>query len=520
MKHVLYHEDARQKLSEGINILADAVKVTLGPRGRTALIQSPFGSPVLTKDGVTVAEAIQVEEVFQNIGVQFIKEVALQTNQVVGDGTTTATVLAQSMLSNGLRMITAGANPVKVKRGIDKAVKALVEGLKELATPVKSKQHTAQVGTIAANNDATIGNLIAEAMELVGRNGVITVEDSQTVTTDFVHVKGMQFDSGYTSPYFVTDHEQMDVTFENPRVLLTNEKISSISQILPILEKVAKARVPLLILAENVEGEALATLLVNKLRGTLNCAVVKAPGFGDLRKEMLKDIAALTGAELISDETGLKLENTSLESLGTAGKVHITKDKTTLVGGVDQEEEIERRLNHISRAIEASESEYDVQKLKERHAKLAGGVAVIRVGAPTETELKEKKYRVEDALAATRAAVEEGIVAGGGTALINLLPLLDELKVGDEDEALGVKVVRLAIQAPLRVIADNSGAEGAVIVENVKSLQPGIGYDAAIGDYVCMITEGIVDPAKVVRVALQNAASVATMVITSEAVIG
>jgi chaperonin GroEL len=376
------------------------------------------------------------------------------------------------------------------------------------------------VGTIAANNDATIGNLIAEAMELVGRNGVITVEDSQTVTTDFVHVKGMQFDSGYTSPYFVTDHEQMDVTLENPRVLLTNQKISSIPQILPLLEKVAKAKVPLLILAEDVEGEALATLLVNKLRGTLNCAVVKAPGFGDLRTEMLKDIAALTGAKLISNETGLKLENTSLDSLGTAGKVHITKDTTTLVGGVGQEEEVDRRLNQISRAIESSESEYDVQKLKERHAKLAGGVAVIRVGAPTETELKEKKYRVEDALAATRAAVEEGIVAGGGTALINLLPLLNKVEGNDQDEALGVKVVRLAIQAPLRVIADNSGAEGAVIVENVKSLQPGIGYDASVGDYVCMITEGIVDPAKVVRVALQNAASVATMVITSEAVIG
>ena len=511
MKQVLYHEDARQKLSEGINILADAVKVTLGPRGRTALIQSPFGPPVLTKDGVTVAQAIEVEEVFQNIGVRFIKEVALQTNQVVGDGTTTATVLAQSMLQNGLRMITAGANPVKVKRGIDKAVKALVVGLKELATPVKSKQHTAQVGTIAANNDATIGNLIAEAMELVGRNGVITVEDSQTVTTDFVHVKGMQFDSGYTSPYFVTDHEQMDVTLENPRVS---------NRVIIFCKKVAKAKVPLLILAEDVEGEALATLLVNKLRGTLNCAVVKAPGFGDLRTEMLKDIAALTGAKLISNETGLKLENTSLDSLGTAGKVHITKDTTTLVGGVGQEEEVDRRLNQISRAIESSESEYDVQKLKERHAKLAGGVAVIRVGAPTETELKEKKYRVEDALAATRAAVEEGIVAGGGTALINLLPLLNKVEGNDQDEALGVKVVRLAIQAPLRVIADNSGAEGAVIVENVKSLQPGIGYDASVGDYVCMITEGIVDPAKVVRVALQNAASVATMVITSEAVIG
>jgi chaperonin GroEL len=516
--HILYHEDARRKLEDGANILANAVKVTLGPRGRLVMIQNKFGAPTLTKDGVTVAQQIEVEDRFENLGVQFVKEVASHTNVVAGDGTTTATVLAQAMLHEGLRLVTSGANPMRVKSGIEKAVAVLVEGLENLAVPVETREHTAQVGTIAANNDRVIGDLLADALELVGPEGVVTLEESRTMDTELEHVKGMKFDNGYISPYFVTDSEQMEVNLDEPKVLLVDKNISSISEILPLLEKVAKAQHPLVIIAPSVEGEALATLLVNKLRGTLLCAAVKAPGFGDRRKEMLKDIAALTGAQLISEEMGLKLEEVGLDVLGSARKIQITKDATTIVEGKGSQKDVDSRLNQIKVALENTDSDYEKEKLQERQAKLAGGVVVIRIGAATETELKEKKYRMEDALAATRAALEEGIVAGGGTALINLLPLLDELRL-EGDEGLGVKVVRMAIQVPLKVIADNAGEEGVVIVENVKTLTPGFGYDAMIGDYVCMISEGIVDPAKVVRVALQNAASIASMVLTSEALV-
>ncbi|MFA5505755.1 MAG: chaperonin GroEL [Vulcanimicrobiota bacterium] len=516
--HILYHEDARRKLEDGANILANAVKVTLGPRGRTVLIQNQFGAPTLTKDGVTVAQHIEVEDRFENLGVQFVKEVASQTNQVAGDGTTTATVLAQAMLHEGLRQVTSGANPMLIKRGMEKAVRVIVEGLKKLAIAVETREHTAQVGTIAANNDRAIGDLLADALELVGSEGVISVEESATMETDFEHVKGMKFDNGYISPYLVTDPEKMEVDLADPKILLVDKAISSISDILPILEKVVRAQKSLLIIAPSVEGEALATLLVNKLRGTLVCAAVKAPGFGDRRQEMLKDIAALTGAQLVSQDTGLKLEDAGLDVLGSARRVQITKDNTTIVEGNGRQEDVDGRLQQIKVALENSDSDYEKEKLKERQAKLAGGVVVIRVGAATETELKEKKYRIEDALAATRAALEEGIVAGGGTALLNLLPLLDDLHL-EGDEQLGVKVVRAALQVPLRVIADNAGAEGTVIVENVKSMAPGFGYDAMIGDYVCMVSEGIVDPAKVVRVALQNAASIASMVLMSEALV-
>ena len=516
--NILYHEDARRKLEEGVDILANAVKVTLGPRGRTVLIQNSFGPPTLTKDGVTVAQQLEVDDRFENLGVQFVKEVASHTNQLAGDGTTTATVLAQALLHEGLRQVTSGANPMLLKRGMEKAVGVIVDGLKKLAIPVETREHTAQVGTIAANNDRAIGDLLADALELVGPEGVISVEDSRTVATELEHVKGMQFKNGYISPYLVTDTEKMEVGLTEPRILLVDKSISSISEILPILEKVVRAQRSLLIIAPSVEGEALATLLVNKLRGTLVCAAVKAPGFGDHRTEMLKDIAALTGATVVSQETGLKLEDTGLEVLGSAGKAQVTQEATIIVGGGGCQEDLDKRLGQIRVALENTDSEYEAEKLRERLGKLAGGVVVLRVGAPTETELKEKRYRIEDALAATRAALEEGIVAGGGTALVNLLPLLGELHLKG-DENLGVKIVRAAIQVPLRTIADNAGEEGSVIVENVKSMSPGIGYDAMIGDYVCMISEGIVDPAKVVRVALQNAASIASMVLMSEALV-
>lgn len=516
--YILYHEDARNKLRAGADMLADAVKVTLGPRGRTVLLGSKFGSPILTKDGVTVAQFIEAEDRFENLGVQFVKEAASHTNTVAGDGTTTATVLAQSMLREGLRLITSGANPMLVKSGMEKAVKALVEGLKSLAVPVTTREHTAQVATIAANNDSAIGELIAEAMALVGKEGVISVEESPTADTALEHVKGMKIDNGYLSPYFVTDHEKMDVTLENPRILLVDSKLSSISEILPLLESIVEAQEPLLIFAHDVAGEALSTLLVNKLRGTLLCAAVKIPGHGELRSEMLNDIAVLTGAQVVSKDTGHKLENTELAMLGTARIVHITKDDTTIVDGGGPEQDLDHRITQLTLALEDTQKDREREQLRVRLGRLTGGVAVIRVGAHTETELKEKKYRLEDAMSATRAAAEEGIVSGGGTAFLNLIPLLDELSL-EGDEALGVKVVRTAIQVPLRVIANNAGFEGGVVVENVKSLAPGIGFDAAVGDYVCMMTEGIVDPAKVVRVALQNAASIAAMVLTLEAAI-
>jgi chaperonin GroEL len=515
---VLYHEDARAKLQAGADMLANAVKVTLGPRGRTVLLESKYSSPTLTKDGVTVAQFIEAEDRFENLGVQFVKEVASHTNKVAGDGTTTATVLAQSMLREGLRQITSGANPMRVKSGIEKAVKVIVEGLASLAIPVVTRAHTAQVASIAANGDSAIGELIAEAMELVGQEGLIAVEESATAETTLEHAKGMKIDSGYLSPYFVTDSEQMDVTLEQPRILLIDSKLSTISEILPLLERIVEAKEPLLIVAHDVAGEALSTLLVNKLRGTLLCAAVKAPGFGEHRSEMLRDLAALTGAQVVSKDTGHKLESIELAMLGTARTVHITKDETKSLDGGGPEQALDRRISQLTRTLGSTDGEREREQLQGRLARLTGGVAVIKVGAPTETELKEKKYRLEDAISATRAAVEEGIVSGGGTALVNLLPVLDELKL-EGDEALGVRVVRAAIQVPMRVIADNAGFEGGVVVENVKSLAPGVGFDAALGEYVCMVGEGIVDPAKVVRVALQNAASIAAMVLTSEAVI-
>lgn len=517
-KQILSHEEARQKLERGANLLANAVKGTLGPRGRNVLLQNRFGGPTVTKDGVTVAKEIEIEDRLENLGAQFVKEVASRTNEVAGDGTTTATVLAQAMLHEGLRQVTAGANPMLLKRGIDKAVTVLVAGIEKMSQPVETREHTAQVGAIAANNDPLIGELLAEAMEMVGKDGVITVEESRTVDTDLEHVEGMQFDNGYISPYFVTDPETMSATFEEPNLLLVDGKIASISEILPVLEKAIGTQRPLVVIADNVEGEALATLVVNKLRGTFHCAAVKAPGFGERRRETMKDLAVLTGAQVVSQELGQKLDQVGLEVLGSARSISMTKDSTTITGGKGAEHEIKARLAEMKVAIENCESDYEREKIQERLAKLVGGVAVIRVGATTETELKEKKHRLEDALSATRAAVEEGIVPGGGTAYINLLYLLEELDL-EGDEKLGVAIVMKAIQAPLSVIADNSGAVGAVIVENVKSFVKGIGYDAVSRDYVDMVGSGIVDPAKVVRVALQNAASIASMVLTTETVI-
>ncbi|MGE0494193.1 MAG: chaperonin GroEL [Vulcanimicrobiota bacterium] len=517
-KQVLYHEDARKKLEAGANKLADAVKVTLGPRGRNVLLDKKFGSPTITKDGVTVAKEIEVEDPFENLGAQLVREVASKTNDVSGDGTTTATVLAQAMLQEGLKHVTAGANPMFLKKGIDKAVEVLVAEIKKASIPVETKEATAQVGAIAANNDEEIGKMLADAMELVGKDGVITVEESRTLHTELEHVEGMQFDKGYISPYFVTDTEKMEGRFDDPYLLIVEKKISAVSDLLPILERVVQSQRPLVIIAEDLEGEALATLVVNKLRGTFKCAAVKAPGFGDRRKEMLKDIAILTGGQVVSDELGHKLDKVGMEVLGRAAKVRITKDQTTIVEGRGEEKEIKGRIDQIKQAIENTDSDYDREKLQERLAKLAGGVAVIRVGAATETELKEKKHRLEDALSATRAAVEEGIVAGGGSTLIHLLPALDKLKL-EGDEAQGVAIVRKAVQQPLRVIANNAGVEGSIVVEKVKELKKGMGYNAVTGEYVDMIKQGIVDPAKVTRAALQNAASIASMILTTETLV-
>ncbi len=517
-KQILFNEEARQKLEAGANKLANAVKVTLGPRGRNVLLDKKFGSPTVTKDGVTVAKEIEVEDPFENLGAQLVREVASKTNDVSGDGTTTATVLAQAMLNEGLKHVTSGANPMFLKRGMEKAVIRLVDEIRAISIPVETKEKTAQVGSIAANNDTVIGNMLADAMEIVGKDGVITVEESNTLNTELEHVEGMQFDKGYISPYFVTDSEKMEVSFDDPKILIVEKKISAISDMLPILEKVVQMQKPLIIIAEDLEGEALATLVVNKLRGTLKIAAVKAPGFGDRRKEMLKDIATLTGGQLVSEELGHKLDKVGVEVLGSAARVHITKDNTTIVEGKGAEADIKGRIEQIKQAIENTDSDYDREKLQERLAKLAGGVAVIRVGAATETELKEKKHRLEDALSATRAAVEEGIVPGGGATLIHIASVLDELKLKG-DEALGVQIVRQAITQPLRVIANNAGQEGSVIVERVRELKKGHGYNAVTGEYVDMIEAGIVDPAKVTRAALQNASSIASMVLTTETLI-
>ncbi len=521
-KELLFGDEVRGKIAKGVDLLAEAVKATLGPRGRNVVIEKKFGSPVITKDGVTVAKEIELEDKFENLGAQLVKEVASKTSDVAGDGTTTATVLAQAIFKEGMKNVTAGANAMSLKRGIDKAVDAVVEQLKDMSREVQDRKEIAQVAAISANNDQEIGDLIADAMEKVGKDGVITVEEAKGLETTLEEVEGMQFDRGYLSPYFVTDPEKMEAVLEEPYILVHEKKISNLRDMLPLLEEVARSGKPLLVIAEDVEGEALATLVVNKLRGTLNACAVKAPGFGDRRKEMLKDIAILTGGQVISEELGIKLENVRLADLGRAKKVVVDKEHTTIIGGYGDSKAIEGRIKQIKAQIEKTTSDYDREKLQERLAKLVGGVAVVKVGAATETEMKEKKARVEDALNATKAAVEEGIVAGGGVALLRCQKALDELAKKlkergiDEDELIGVNIVRKAVEEPMKQIASNAGIEGSVIVEEAKKLEKNEGYDAATLKFVDMFEAGIIDPTKVVRSAIQNAASVAGLMITTE----
>ena len=517
-KMIIYGQEARKALEKGVDTLANAVRVTLGPRGRNVVLDKKFGSPTITNDGVTIAKDIELPDMFENMGAQLVREVASKTNDVAGDGTTTATVLAQAMVHAGMKNVTAGANPMFIKRGIEKVVERVVEAIKGMAVPVETSEAIAQAATISANNDAVIGKLIAEAMDKVGKDGVITVEESKTMHTELEHVEGMQFDKGYISPYFVTDSERMEAILEDPYILIVEKKISAITDIVHLLEDVSRSGRPLVMIAEDIEGEALATLVVNKLRGVLNVAAVKAPGFGDRRKEMLKDIAILTGAQVVSEEIGLKLENVRLDSLGSAVRVRITKDDTTIVEGKGSAEQIKARIEQIRRQIADSDSDYDREKLQERLAKLAGGVAVIRVGAATETELREKKHRLEDALSATRAAVEEGIIPGGGTAFVRALPVLDTIKL-EGDEKVAIDIIRQALVEPLRLIASNAGVEGSVVVEKVKEAQGNTGYDALHREYKDMVVNGIIDPVKVTRSALQNAASIAAMVLTTETLI-
>jgi chaperonin GroEL len=516
-KQILFDMDARKKLENGVNIVAEAVKTTLGPKGRNVVLDKKFGSPTITKDGVTVAKEIELEDAFENMGAQLCKEVASKTNEIAGDGTTTATVLAQAIVSEGLKNVTAGANPIFLKRGIDMAVEKSVEEMKKISTPVETKESIAHVAAIAGN-DKQIGELVADAMEKVGKDGVITVEESKGIDTLVEVVEGMEFDRGYISPYFITNSETMEVELEDPYILIYEKKISAVGDMLPLLEKVVRTGKPFLIIAEDLEGEALATLVVNKLRGVLQCAAVKAPAFGDRRKAMLEDIAILTNGTFITEDMGYKLEHVDLDNLGRAKKVKIDKENTTIVEGEGSGENIQKRVNQIKRQIEDSTSEYDTEKLQERLAKLAGGVAVIKVGAATETELKEKKHRIEDALSATRAAVEEGIIPGGGASLVDIIPSLDEVEA-EGDMAVGVKIVRRALEEPLRQIAENAGLEGSVVIEHVKNSEPGIGFDALTEQYADMVKEGIVDPLKVTRSALQNAASIASMLLTTEALI-
>jgi chaperonin GroEL len=518
-KQIIHGEASRQAILRGVNALADAVKVTLGPKGRNVVIEKKFGSPTITKDGVTVAKEIELEDTLENMGAQMVREVASKTSDVAGDGTTTATVLAQAILREGIRMVAAGANPMALKRGIEKAVEAATGSIKDMSKPVKGDA-IAQVGTISANGDATIGELIAEAMDKVGKDGVITVEESKTLSTELEVVEGMQFDRGYLSPYFVTDPERMEAVLENPYILIHEKKIASMKDLLPLLESVAREGRPLIIIAEDVEGEALATLVVNKLRGTLQVCAVKAPGFGDRRKAMLEDIAILTGGKSITEDLGIKLENVKVEDLGRAKKIVVDKDSTTIVEGAGKASDIQGRVQTIRAQIETTTSDYDREKLQERLAKLVGGVAIIKVGAATETELKEKKARVEDAMHATRAAVEEGIVPGGGVALLRAQRVLDELKLEDEDEQIGVQIVRRALEAPLREIASNAGVEGAVVVEQVRQNKTAaFGYNAATETYSDLVKDGVIDPAKVTRTALQNAASIAGLLLTTEALV-
>ncbi|MGD0917550.1 MAG: chaperonin GroEL [Thermodesulfobacteriota bacterium] len=517
-KELKFSQEARNAILRGVNVLADVVKVTLGPKGRNVILEKSFGSPTVTKDGVTVAKEVELEDKFENMGAQMVKEVASKTSDTAGDGTTTATVLAQAIYREGSKVVAAGANPMEVKRGIDIAVEEVVKELKKLSKPTKDQKEISQVGTISANNDETIGNIIAEAMNKVGKEGVITVEEAKAMETTLDVVEGMQFDRGYVSPYFVTDPEKMVAVLDDPYILLNEKKISNMKDMLPILEQIAKMGKPLLVLAEDIEGEALATLVVNKLRGTLKCCAVKAPGFGDRRKAMLEDIAILTGGKVISEDLGIKLENVKLNDLGKAKRINVDKDNTTIVDGAGNKNDIEGRVKQIRVQIDETTSDYDREKLQERLAKIIGGVAVINVGAATETEMKEKKARVEDALNATRAAVEEGIVPGGGVAYLRCLSTLDKLKL-EGDRKIGVDIIKRALEEPIRQIANNAGQEGSVVTEKVRNEKGAFGFDAAKDEYSDMIKAGITDPTKVVRLALQNAASVASLMITTEAII-
>jgi chaperonin GroEL len=515
----MFDQEARAAILRGVNVLTDAVKATLGPKGRNVMIDKKFGAPTITKDGVTVAKEVELKDPYENMGAQLVREVASKTSDVAGDGTTTATVLAQAIYREGMKNVTAGANPMDLKRGIEKAVEAVIENLKKNSKPVNEKKEISQVGSISANSDQTIGNLIAEAVDKVGKDGVITVEEAKSMSTSLDVVEGMQFDRGYISPYFVTNAEKMEAVLENAYILLSEKKISSMKDLLPILEQTAKMGAPMVIIAEDVEGEALATLVVNKLRGTLQICAVKAPGFGDRRKAMLEDIAILTGGQVISEDLGIKLENVKITDLGRAKKITVDKDNTTIVEGAGKTDTIQGRVKQIKAQVAETTSDYDKEKLQERLAKIVGGVAVINVGAATETEMKEKKARVEDALHATRAAMEEGIVAGGGVALLRCIPILDKMKLGG-DEQIGVNIVKKALEEPIRQIVNNAGLESSVIVDKVKSSdKPNYGFDAQKEEYVDMLQAGIIDPTKVTRSALQNAASVASLMLTTEVMI-
>ena len=518
-KQLAFNQDAREALKRGVDKLADAVKVTLGPKGRNVVLAKSFGSPTITKDGVSVAKEVELEDAYENMGAQMVKEVASKTSDVAGDGTTTATVLAQAIVREGLRNVTAGANPMDLKRGIDIAVEAAIANVTKLSVKVAGKKEIAQVGAISANNDSSIGDLIADAMEKVGKDGVITVEEAKSIETTLDVVEGMQFDRGYISPYFVTNPDSMEVVMEDPLILIHDKKISSMKDILPILEKVAQQGRQLLIVAEDLDGEALATLVVNKLRGTLKIAAVKAPGFGDRRKALLEDIATLTGGRVIAEETGFKLENTVIDDLGRAKRVTIDKDNTTLVEGAGDSKAIQGRIGQIRKQIEETTSDYDREKLQERLAKLAGGVAVINVGAATETEMKEKKARVEDSLHATRAAVEEGVVPGGGVTLIRSIAVLENLKGDNADQNIGIQIVRRSLEEPLRIIAQNGGWEGSVVVNKVKEGKDAFGFNARTGEYEDLIKAGVIDPAKVTKTALKNASSIAGLLLTTECLI-
>ncbi|GAB4232474.1 MAG: chaperonin GroEL [Ekhidna sp.] len=518
-KDIFFNTDARDSIKKGVDILADAVKVTLGPKGRNVILDKKFGAPTVTKDGVSVAKEIELKEPIENMGAQLVKEVASKTADDAGDGTTTATVLTQAIFGNGIKNVAAGANPMDLKRGIDKSVAAVVENLRKQSKNIKTNDEIAQVASVSANNDPEIGKMIADAMDKVGKDGVITVEEAKGTETEVKTVEGMQFDRGYLSPYFVTNTDKMEAEMENPYILIYDKKISNMKELLPILEATAQTGKPLVIIAEDVEGEALATLVVNKIRGSLKIAAVKAPGFGDRRKAMLEDIAILTGGTVISEERGYKLENATLDYLGTAEKINIDKDNTTIVNGAGKKADIEARVNQIKQQIENTTSDYDKEKLQERLAKLSGGVAILYIGAATEVEMKEKKDRVDDALHATRAAVQEGIVAGGGVALIRAMSALDKLSLDNEDQNTGVAIVRSAIQAPLRTIVENAGGEASVVVNEVANGKDDYGYNAATGEYVNMFKAGIIDPTKVTRLALENAASIASLLLTTECVV-